>query len=323
MRRFSFGALFYAALLATAANLSCAVSSASAEDAAAIGCNEGTAAEPHAQPDVPAGRCEASAKEDDRAYLLETASPGDTMARQRPEIAIARLNPEFVARLAGAIREARVSGLPSAGVFSAYRPPGFGIGGFGDKFKSLHAYGLAVDMTGIGEPGSNDAKLWHEIAGRHGIFCPYGFVSRTEWNHCQATPIKSVIADNPLRKTITADGPVALEEMFKVGTAVIDDPAAVDEAETARPAVVRVALASAAERPGHRALHAMRGAHAQVLARVTRRDKARTLVSAVDAKSLARIRRQPAAAPKTHDARRAARTAEGHREPSRRHSPVA
>jgi hypothetical protein len=143
------------------------------------------------------------------------------MMRQGPEIAIARLNPEFAARLAGAIREARQSGLPSTGIFSAYRPPAFGVGGFLDKFKSLHAYGLAVDLCGIGEPGSKEAKLWHDIAGTHGIICPYRFDSKTEWNHCQATHTRMVLPDNPLRKTITGEGPVQLEEMFKVGNSVI------------------------------------------------------------------------------------------------------
>jgi hypothetical protein len=171
-------------------------------------------------------RCESqgpTAKENDQSYLIETARPGSTMIRQGPEIAIARLNPEFVARLASAIREARQSGLPSAGIFSAYRPPAFGVGGYLDKFKSLHAYGLAVDMSGIGEPGSKEAKLWHDIAGKHGIFCPYRVDSKTEWNHCQAIQTKMVLPDNPLRKTITAEGPLWLEEMFKVGNSLIDN----------------------------------------------------------------------------------------------------
>src|SRR5262249_22557034 len=113
--------------------------------------------------------------------------------------------------------------LPFAGVFSAYRPPAFGIGRFSDRFASLHAYGLAVDMSGIGEPHSKEAKLWYEIAGRHGIFCPYGVDSKREWNHCQATPIKAVCVDNPLRKTILAEGPIDLEEMFKVGNWFVDN----------------------------------------------------------------------------------------------------
>jgi hypothetical protein len=202
--------------------------------------------------------CESQGEADDRSYLLGTASPGDTMMRQRPATAIARLNPEFVTRLARAIREARESGLPEAGVFSAYRPPGFGIGGFADKFKSLHAYGLAVDMSGIGEAGSREARVWHDIAARHGVFCPYGADSRKEWNHCQATPVKSVTADNPLRKTITAEGPLALNEMFKVGNSIIDDlqgaiNAALvvnrtDTSEPTRSDAVRTARASAHER---------------------------------------------------------------------------
>jgi hypothetical protein len=65
------------------------------------------------------------------------------MMLQGPEVAISRLHPEFAVRLESAIREARDAGLPFAGIFSAYRPPVFGIGGFSDKFHSLHTYGSA------------------------------------------------------------------------------------------------------------------------------------------------------------------------------------
>jgi hypothetical protein len=160
----------------------------------------------------------------DRAYLVGTATPGSTMTRQGPDLAIARLNPEFVHRLAGAIREARAAGLTSAGIFSAYRPPAFGVGGFSDKFNSLHSYGLAVDMTGIGGPGSAEAKSWYEIAARHGVICPYGVENRVEWNHCQPTWLKIIRTENPLRETVTANGPVDLESMFAVGSAIIDNP---------------------------------------------------------------------------------------------------
>jgi len=191
-----------------------------------------------------------------RAYLLETASPGFTMSKQGPELAIDRLHPEFAMRLANAIRDARASGLPAVGVFSAYRPPAFGVGGFSDKFNSLHAYGLAVDMAGIGGPGSTDARRWHEIAARNGVVCPYGPVNRAEWNHCQPIGLKVIVAQNPLRHTITATGPVSLEAMFEVGTAVIEAngrseesdtvgaisrPSAVAKVEKEEPAVRRVA----------------------------------------------------------------------------------
>ena len=65
-----------------------------------------------------------------RAYLIATAVPGYTMTRQGPELAIGRLHPEFASRLASAIQEARSVGLAEAGIFSAYRPPAFGVGGF-------------------------------------------------------------------------------------------------------------------------------------------------------------------------------------------------
>jgi hypothetical protein len=156
-----------------------------------------------------------------RAYLIETATPGYTMTRQGPERAIGRLHPEFVKRLAAAITEARGAGLPFAGIFSAYRPPAFGVGGFADKFHSLHTYGLAVDVTGIGAPGTPSALLWHEIAARHGVICPYGPHNPVEWNHCQPTWVKIILPDNPLRETVTADGPISLEDMFEVGYLLI------------------------------------------------------------------------------------------------------
>jgi len=159
-----------------------------------------------------------------RSYLIQTAIPSHTMVKQGSELAIERLHPEFAIRLAKALREGRDYGLV-AGIFSAYRPPAFGVGGFSDKFNSLHAYGLAVDLSGIGRPGSVEALWWHEIAAKHGLICPYGHHDKTEWNHCQPTGLKAVSADNPLRQTITADGPVSLEAMFEAGTSAIANPA--------------------------------------------------------------------------------------------------
>jgi hypothetical protein len=172
------------------------------------------------------GGCPKHAPETDettraRAYLIETATPGHTMTRQGPERAIGRLHPEFVRRLAAAIAEARGAGLPFVGIFSAYRPPVFGVGGFADKFHSLHTYGLAVDVTGIGAAGTPSALLWHDIAARNGVICPYGPHNLVEWNHCQPTWVKIILADNPLRETVTADGPISLEDMFEVGYSLI------------------------------------------------------------------------------------------------------
>jgi len=159
--------------------------------------------------------------ESSRKFLVKTARPGGTMAKQGAELAIARLHPEFVMRLAKAISEARRHGLESAGIFSAYRPPGLGVGGFADKYNSLHSYGLAVDIDGIGGPGSATAMLWHQIAAANHVPCPYGAHHRAEWNHCQATSLKIVGAGNPLRATVTADGPKDIDEMFEVGASVI------------------------------------------------------------------------------------------------------
>jgi hypothetical protein len=164
-----------------------------------------------------------------RAYVIETASPGYTMTLQGAGVAVERLYPEFVVRLANAIREARSAGLSSAGVFSAYRPPAFGIGAFSDKFNSLHSYGLAVDVHGIGRPGSPEAQLWHEIAARNGVICPYGPHDRAEWNHCQPSSVKVILAENSLRETISAAGPVDLERMFEAGNPIIESVASAAE----------------------------------------------------------------------------------------------
>jgi hypothetical protein len=175
-----------------------------------------------------------------RTYLTETAEPGYTMTLQGPELAIERLHPEFVVRLANAIREARSAGLPFAGVFSAYRPPAFGVGGFSDKFNSLHTYGLAVDMRGIGRPGSPEAQTWHAIAARNGVVCPYGPRDRAEWNHCQPTSVKMILAANPLRETVSAAGPFDLESMFEAGNPLIASMASAAESlSSAEPTPVR------------------------------------------------------------------------------------
>jgi hypothetical protein len=156
-----------------------------------------------------------------RDYLVKTARPSGTMTRQGSDLAIERLHPEFAKRLADAIRAARRSGLDEVGIFSAYRPPAFGVGGFADKYYSLHAYGLAVDLYGVGRPGSREAKQWHQIAAGYGIVCPYGYQNRAEWNHCQATHLAAVKSEHPLRKTIAGSGPIDLERMFEVGNQFI------------------------------------------------------------------------------------------------------
>jgi hypothetical protein len=204
------------------------------------------------QPDIPeAGPRLFADDPSGRTYLIETARPGTTMIWQGRELAIARLHPDFVVRLANAIWEARHGGLPLIGIESAYRPPAFGIGGFVDKFKSLHTYGLAVDMKGIGTPGSPGALLWHQIAARHGVICPYGPYNRAEWNHCQATRSKVISAGNPLRDTVTAQGPLDLGEMFDAGTSFIEnnDIIATDEPDIEQPLPVRAAVKDSLTRP--------------------------------------------------------------------------
>ncbi len=157
----------------------------------------------------PKGR---SAVEEAKAYLIDTASPGYTMTRQGVSLSIERLHPEFIVKLAEAIKLAREAGMSNAGLFSAYRPPSFGIGGFSDKFNSLHSYGLAVDMTGIGGAGSKLAHLWQTLVRKVGLYLPYGPDNRKEFNHTQLIPTK--VASAALRRTITGSAPKDLRTMW-------------------------------------------------------------------------------------------------------------
>lgn len=164
-----------------------------------------------------------SAVEEAKAYVLATAHPGDSMRRQGASLAVERLHPALIVRLAAAIKRARAAGLTEAGIFSAYRPPGFHIGGFKDKFKSLHAYGLAIDMTGIGHAGSASARLWKTIAEDAGLCVPYGAANHAEFNHTQLISAKA--APDRLQATIAATGPTDLRRMWLasgIGDYVLD-----------------------------------------------------------------------------------------------------
>lgn len=182
-------------------------------------------------------------------YLLQTANPGGTMGRQGPRLAIGRLHPSFAQRLEAAIRQARAEGIPAA-VSSSYRPPIFGVGGYRDKYLSLHSYGLATDIAGIGRPGSKTARRWFEIATSNGLFNPYGPNNHAEWNHYQAVPEKgeTYTARHPaLRQSITARGPKSLEEMWAASGVPLGDV----------PASTRAFLAQASPAGGVQAANAL------------------------------------------------------------------
>ena len=74
------------------------------------------------------------------------------------------MHPAFVNRLAAAIAEARGAGLPFAGLFSAYRPPAFGVAALSTNFTRSIPTGSPSTSAGIGAPGTPSALLWHEIA---------------------------------------------------------------------------------------------------------------------------------------------------------------
>jgi hypothetical protein len=189
-----------------------------------------------------------SAVEEAKAYLIDTATPGYTMVRQGVSVAIGRLHPDFIVKLASAVHLAHEAGLTHAGVFSAYRPPAFGVGGFGDKFNSLHSYGLAADMTGIGGPRSRLARLWQTIVKRVGLYLPYGPDNRAEFNHTQLVPTK--MAPSFLRGTITASAPKNLNVMWLASgiSSYVLDAAATKAPSLASASAVPVVLPAGADK---------------------------------------------------------------------------
>jgi hypothetical protein len=189
-----------------------------------------------------------SAVEEAKSYLIATATPGYTMARQGAEVAIGRLHPDFIVKLASAVRLAREAGMTGAGVFSAYRPPAFGIGGFSNKFNSLHSYGLAVDVTGIGSAGSRFAHRWQAIVEKVGLYLPYGPNNRREFNHTQLLPTK--VAASWWHQNITASEPKDLRRMWLAsGISAHVDEAAAEMASTPAAKVAEAAKVAAAGKP--------------------------------------------------------------------------
>jgi hypothetical protein len=151
-----------------------------------------------------------------RRYLVRVACPGNTMNRQGEDLAIGRLHPVFAVRLAAGIQQARREGLPGACPFSTYRPPAFGVGGYSNKYDSMHAYGLAADMRGIGGPGSTHALTWWRVAHENGLYLPYGPYNHAEWNHTQLLHQKGqeFVASHPVRRTISGYAPIDLMAMW-------------------------------------------------------------------------------------------------------------
>jgi hypothetical protein len=154
-----------------------------------------------------------------RKFLERTSQfiQGHTMTMQGMEKSLGWLEPKFRENLAKAIYQARQEGFDKIGVFSAYRQPNMGVGGFGRKELSCHAYGLAIDISGIGNPGSKQAIRFHQIAKEHGVLGVYGPYNNAEFNHFQHVSEKVCGAVPHLRKTITMAGPINVEKMWAAG----------------------------------------------------------------------------------------------------------
>jgi hypothetical protein len=103
--------------------------------------------------------------------------PGDT----------SNFNPDFAARLAKSIREARAMGLP-VGVMSGYRSDTTTGSAYDAGGNSSHGYGLASDISGLDGPNGKITQAWARIAQSNGLNNPYGAGNAKEFNHWQLPP---------------------------------------------------------------------------------------------------------------------------------------
>lgn len=118
-----------------------------------------------------------------RAYLSSLSSHafrlGDTSF----------LHPDFAVKMANAVQQARAAGLPVT-VQSGYRANPTTGSKYDAEGYSLHGYGAAMDVGGIGGAGSPQAQQWAQIAQKNGIYNPYGVGNTAEFNHWQMVPWK-------------------------------------------------------------------------------------------------------------------------------------
>lgn len=171
---------------------------------------------PAAKPDEPDEPAVVVAK----AYLIQTAKPGGTMAFIGREKAIGWLHPEFALRAARAVKRAQAEGIP-AHCSSAYRPFGLGVGGFANKRNSRHTFGTACDFSGIGRPASGQAKRFYQIASEEGLCNPYGPAHKAEWSHFQLGCEKVVPLRHPLQSTVDGKGPIDVEKMWELTASLV------------------------------------------------------------------------------------------------------
>lgn len=144
-------------------------------------------------------------------YLIATATPGGTMRSQGTRWTIEQIHPQMRLRLAEGVYRMRRAGYRHFGIFSGYRRTGLDVGGFNNKDCSGHSYGAATDMRIAGGAGSKEARRWSEVVRDVGLYLPYGYRNRAEYNHTQLVSRKTFCH---LAGTITKKGPKDQKRMW-------------------------------------------------------------------------------------------------------------
>ncbi len=138
---------------------------------------------------------------------------------------------------------------------------GAALGGTGFSLSRIHLNIASAHMLPYPQPPADlvnviaqhrphtvpHARRIAVIAAENGVYGPYGPYNGAEWNHYQLIPLLSVTAGNPLRRTITGQGPISTALMWLASGVGLTSIA---------PATVQPVLIAARARRYHRVYYA-------------------------------------------------------------------
>lgn len=149
---------------------------------------------------VPATDIEYQKMLQDQIVKSDKYGTAGTAAKQGGnDVAIARLNPEYVKRATEVQKALDEAGFNDAHLSSTYRPKEYRTNSSGSNWSdmSLHGFGLATDWGGVPAYGTKEYDKFASIMKSKGFYNPYPDNPK-EWNHWQIIPDKKITLDgNP------------------------------------------------------------------------------------------------------------------------------
>lgn len=169
------------------------------------------------------------------------------------EIALGRLNPEYLRRSTKVQKELDAAGFTDAHIWSSYRPKEYGVNNHKgwSSDQSMHGFGLASDWGGVPSYGTPEYEKFATIMKANGFYNPYPN-SKAEWNHWQIVPDKTVgndqeivalrdkwaqsgYADDSLKQKLD----IAINKKYDLGASDLILPPSVDPTQTTQTATAQ------------------------------------------------------------------------------------